>query len=124
MFSTLVLYFSTCNNLFNSDNQQERLVDNNNSNSSKFQFEAKRYLLLSGTKMHTLQIPTTRILRDHMPSRLRYHSFSSLSLTYIFSLIPTTIKNIPLHRLESKAWWEMMVLSLKIWSNPYESRGY
>jgi hypothetical protein len=31
MFSTLVLFFSTCNNLVNSGNQQERLVDNSNS---------------------------------------------------------------------------------------------
>ena len=31
MFSTLVLYFSTCNNLVNNGNQQERLVDNSNS---------------------------------------------------------------------------------------------
>ena len=40
MFSTLVLFFSTCNNLVNSGNQQERLVDNSNFNS-----EAKRYFL-------------------------------------------------------------------------------
>jgi len=40
MFSTLVLFFSTCNNLVNSGNQQERLVDNSNSNS-----EAKKYWL-------------------------------------------------------------------------------
>ena len=40
MFSTLVLYFSTCNNLVNNGNQQERLVDNSNSNS-----EAKKYWL-------------------------------------------------------------------------------
>jgi LAGLIDADG endonuclease len=33
MFSTLVLYFKTCDNLFNSGNQQERLVDNSNFNS-------------------------------------------------------------------------------------------
>jgi hypothetical protein len=45
MFSTLVLYFSTCNNLFNSGNQQERLVDNINLNSSEFRSEAKRYFL-------------------------------------------------------------------------------
>ncbi len=40
MFSTLVLYFSTCNNLVNNGNQQERLVDNSNSIS-----EAKKYWL-------------------------------------------------------------------------------
>ncbi len=40
MFSTLVLFFSTCNNLVNNGNQQERLVDNSNSNS-----EAKKYWL-------------------------------------------------------------------------------
>jgi hypothetical protein len=45
MFSTLVLYFSTCNNLFNSGNRQERLVDNINLNSSEFRSEAKRYFL-------------------------------------------------------------------------------
>lgn len=40
MFSTLVLYFKTCDNLFNSGNQQERLVDNSNFNS-----EAKNFFL-------------------------------------------------------------------------------
>nr|AMP88000.1 hypothetical protein [Funneliformis mosseae] len=40
MFSTLVLFFSTCNNLVNNGNQQERLVDNSNFNS-----EAKSYFL-------------------------------------------------------------------------------
>lgn len=40
MFSTLVFDFSTCNNLVNNGNQQERLVDNSNSNS-----EAKKYWL-------------------------------------------------------------------------------
>jgi len=40
MFSTLVLFFKTCDNLFNSGNQQERLVDNSNSIS-----EAKKYFL-------------------------------------------------------------------------------
>jgi LAGLIDADG endonuclease len=42
MFSTLVLFFSTCNNLVNSGNQQERLVDNSN-----FYSEAK-YSFLGG----------------------------------------------------------------------------
>ena len=40
MFSTLVLFFKTCDNLFNSGNQQERLVDNSNFNS-----EAKNFFL-------------------------------------------------------------------------------
>jgi hypothetical protein len=40
----------------------------------------RRYLLLSGTKMHTLQIPTTRILRDYMPSK----PLSFLTITLIF----------------------------------------
>jgi hypothetical protein len=44
MFSTLVLFFKTCDNLFNSGNQQERLVDNSNFN-SEIQSEAKKYFL-------------------------------------------------------------------------------
>jgi len=40
MFSTLVLFFSTCNNLVNNGNQQGRLVDNSN-----FYSEAKSYFL-------------------------------------------------------------------------------
>jgi len=43
----------------------------------------RRYLLLSGTKRHTLQIPTTRNLRDHTPSRQR-HPYFSFDLTLLF----------------------------------------
>jgi hypothetical protein len=45
MFSTLVLFFKTCDNLFNSGNQQERLVDNSNFNSDPPKTEAKKYFL-------------------------------------------------------------------------------
>jgi hypothetical protein len=45
MFSTLVLFFKTCDNLFNSGNQQERLVDNFNSDPSEIRSEAKNYFL-------------------------------------------------------------------------------
>lgn len=44
MFSTLVLFFKTCDNLFDSGNQQERLVDNSNFN-SEIQSEAKKFFL-------------------------------------------------------------------------------
>jgi hypothetical protein len=42
-----------------------------------------------------LQIPTTKILRDHMPSRQGYHYFSSFSFTLHFVIYPL-IQNIPL----------------------------
>jgi len=47
MFSTLVLFFKACDNLFDSGNQQERLVDNSNFNSdpSEIQSEGKKYFL-------------------------------------------------------------------------------
>lgn len=47
MFSTLVLFFRACDNLFDSGNQQERLVDNSNFNSdpSEIQSEGKKYFL-------------------------------------------------------------------------------
>jgi len=59
----------------------------------------KRYLLLSGTKMHTLPIPTTRILRGHTPSRQRYHYFSSFSLTLHFLISFYYLKNTPWSKL-------------------------
>jgi hypothetical protein len=58
MFSTLVLYFLTCNNLVNNGNQQEKLVDSNNFNSKpKFFYGALEEVLAiiqDKEKMHTL----------------------------------------------------------------------
>lgn len=47
MFSSFVLFFKACDNLFDSGNQQERLVDNSNFNSdtSEIQSEGKKYFL-------------------------------------------------------------------------------
>lgn len=137
MFSTLVLFFKACDNLFDSGNQQERLVDNSNFNSdpseiqsegksyflggfaegegsvsasvkvnSDFRFGVKgklvnelwrRYLLLSGTNMHSLQIPTTRILRNHMPSKafffLGYLTLPLFLTSNFYLVISFLVKN-------------------------------
>jgi hypothetical protein len=56
MFSTLVLYFSTCNNLVNNGNQQEKLVNNFNSKPKFFYGALEEVLAIiqDKEKMHTL----------------------------------------------------------------------